>query len=83
MIVHETISPELQSIFSAIGFEPIEIKNTIRIRLEHTLAIIAPLSNVVREACSDSPGDPWHESDNRAGREKKSRKGRCPYFHML
>jgi hypothetical protein len=90
MIAHEAISPNLQSVFSAIGFEPIEVKNTIRIRLENTLAVIAPLGNGVREACSDSPGDPWHGGDNRIGREKKSRKGRCPekgavptYFYLL
>jgi hypothetical protein len=77
-IAHEAISPDLQSVFGAIGSEPIEVKNTIRIRLENTLAVIAPLSNVAGEACSDSPGDPWQGGDNRISREKKSRKGRCP-----
>jgi hypothetical protein len=80
MIAHEAISPDLQSVFGAIGFEPIEVKNPIRIRLENTLAAIAPLGNVVREACSDSPGDPRHGGDDRIGREKKSRNGRCPYL---
>ena len=74
MIAHEAIGPDLQSVFGAIGFEPIEVKNTICIRLENTLAVIAPLGNVVREACSDSPGDPWRGGDNRIGRERKSRK---------
>jgi len=80
MIAHAAISPDLQSLFGAIGFEPIEVKNTIRIRLENTLAVIAPLGNGVREACRDSPEDPWHGGDNRIGREKKSRKGHCPYL---
>ena len=78
IIAHEAISPDLQSVFGAIGFEPIEVKNTIHIRLENTLAVIAPLGHGVREACNDSPGDPWHGGDNRIDREKKSRKGRCP-----
>jgi hypothetical protein len=74
MIAHEAISPDLHSVLGAIGFEPIEVKNTIRIRLENALAVIAPLGNVVRKARSDSSGDPWHGGDNRMGRERKSRK---------
>jgi hypothetical protein len=63
MVAHEAVSPDIQSVFGATGFEPIEVKNTIRIGLKNTLPVIAPLSNVVRKARSDSPGNSWHEGD--------------------
>jgi len=82
-IVQEAQIFKLYFVFGAIDVEPIEVKNTIYIRLENTLPIIAPLGNVVRKACSDTPGDPWHGGDDRIGREKKSRKGGCPYLSLF
>jgi hypothetical protein len=60
MIAHEAICPDLQAIFCAIGSEPIEVNDMICIRPENSLAVIAPLGNMVRETCSDNPGDSWH-----------------------
>jgi hypothetical protein len=60
MIAHEAICPDLQAIFCAIGSEPIEVNDMICIRPENSLAVIAPLGNMVRETCSDNPGDSWY-----------------------
>jgi hypothetical protein len=62
MVIHQTISPYIKSIFMAVGLQPFYILDKILIVLKDSLPVIASLGDMMRISFGYGSGYSWHEA---------------------